>query len=76
MNKEKDLTAMQDTVSKNLPQLKVSALAAALGSTIVLKMVGSDTGKMKYTPCTSTDEIILALEWIATYGNDLSDKQD
>ena len=68
-SKEEDRERISRIVSDNLPHLTAAALASALGGTVLLKVVVSEQGKMKYVPVTETEEIINGLEWIAEYGN-------
>lgn len=75
-DREEDARKLNEAVSRNIPHLTAAALAAAVGSTVVLKMKMGANGKMKYIPCNNTEEIIQALEWIAEYGNDFSDRKD
>jgi len=70
-NREEDLEQIQTLVSQNLPHLTSAALAAALGGTVVLKMIMNDQGKIKYVPCSTAEEVAQGLEWIAQYGNHL-----
>lgn len=71
VNRDDDIRAVQSVVSDHIPHLTAAALAAALGGTMVLKLKMSESGRMKYVPCDTTEEIIQALEWIADYGNSL-----
>lgn len=71
VDRDQDIKSVQSVVSDHIPHLTAAALAAALGGTMVLKLKVSDTGKMKYLPCTTSEEIIQALEWIADFGNDI-----
>ena len=71
VNRDEDIKAVQSVVSDHIPHLTAAALAAALGGTMVLKLTTTDSGKLKYIPVTSTEEIVQALEWVAEYGNQL-----
>lgn len=69
LNRTEDIIAVQKSVSEHIPHLTAAALAAALGGTVILKLTQSETGKMKYAPVSTTEEIIQGIEWIAEYGN-------
>lgn len=75
LNRDEDIKAMQSVVSNHIPHLTAAALAAALGGTMVLKLTTTETGRMKYIPCSTEEEILQALEWIAEYGNDFFENQ-
>lgn len=75
LNRDEDIKAMQSVVSNHIPHLTAAALAAALGGTMVLKLTTTETGRVKYVPCSTEEEILQALEWIAEYGNDFFDNQ-
>ena len=69
LNRTDDLEAVQRAVSAHIPQLTASALAAAIGGTVVLKLQTTEQGKMKYVAVQDTEELIQAIDWFATYGN-------
>ncbi len=74
-DKEADVRRLQETVSANLPRLTASALASALGATVVLKMVPSETRKMKYVPVNDIEALTNALARIAEYGNKFDNQE-
>ena len=69
LNKELDNESVKKAVSKHLPNLTAAALASALGSTYVLKLSVTETGRMKYVPVENQEEILQAIDWIAEHGN-------
>lgn len=72
LDRADDLQAVQRAVSAHIPQLTASALAAAIGGTVVLKLQITEQGKMKYVAVQDTEELIQAIDWFATYGNKFS----
>ena len=58
IDRQEDLEAVQRIVSNSIPQLTAAALASALGGTVLLKLTQSETGKMKYIPVNTTEEIL------------------
>ena len=69
LDRTEDIESVQRAVSAHIPHLTAAALAAALGGTVILKLSQSETGKMKYVPVNTSEEIIQGIDWIATYGN-------
>jgi hypothetical protein len=75
-NKDVDNDAVKEAVSKHLPNLTAAALASALGSTYILKLTTTETGRMKYLPVEGTEEVLQAIDWIAEYGNKFGTKDE
>lgn len=69
LNRDEDKEAVQRVVSDHVPHLTAAALAAALGSTVLMKLANTPTGRMKYIPVTDPEEIIQGLEWLSAHGN-------
>lgn len=70
VSRDADIERVQGIVSKNITQMTASAIAAAIGATVVLKVTQSPTGSMKYVPIMDEEEVLNALEWISQYGNE------
>ena len=68
-SKDIDNDAVKDAVSKHLPHLTAAALASAMGSTYILKLTLTDTGRVKYVPVETLEEVLQAIDWIAEHGN-------
>lgn len=58
-----------DNVDANALNLTLSALSAALGDIRVLRLTVTNKNSLKYEVIKSEEEIIAALDWIATYGH-------
>lgn len=66
--KEETAAVIQKHVDENITHLTTAALSSALGDIRVMKLELVNK-KPKYTPVTTEDELIKALNYIATFSN-------